>query len=124
VVNDAYSDAFSRLRRRKTLSLAAELQWELLPPMSFGTDRVVVTGGLEPAYDVGGNSIDLSHRPGGIRVPRGKKRRSAAARVRAPVRALDAIRRDPPRRGGREDHRPSPPPVDHRLRRRRPAGLC
>src|SRR5215213_1946452 len=60
VVNDAYSDVFSRLRRRKTLSLAAEMQWELLPPMSFGTDRVVVTGGLEPAYDIGGDSFDYA----------------------------------------------------------------
>jgi serine phosphatase RsbU (regulator of sigma subunit) len=60
VVNDAYSDVFSWLRRRKTLSLAAEMQWELLPPMSFGTDRVVVTGGLEPAYDVGGDSFDYA----------------------------------------------------------------
>jgi serine phosphatase RsbU (regulator of sigma subunit) len=60
VVNDAYSDVFSRLRRRKTLSLAAEMQWELLPPLSFGTDQVVVTGGLEPAYDVGGDSFDYA----------------------------------------------------------------
>ena len=60
VVNDAYSDVFARLRRRKTLSLAAEMQWELLPPMSFGTERVVVTGGLEPAYDVGGDSFDYA----------------------------------------------------------------
>jgi hypothetical protein len=60
VVNDAYGDVFSRLRRRKTLSLAAEMQWGLLPPMSFGTDRVVVTGGLEPAYDVGGDSFDYA----------------------------------------------------------------
>jgi serine phosphatase RsbU (regulator of sigma subunit) len=60
VVSDGYSDVFSRLRRRKTLSLAAEMQWELLPPMSFGTDRVVVTGGLEPAYEVGGDSFDYA----------------------------------------------------------------
>jgi serine phosphatase RsbU (regulator of sigma subunit) len=60
VVNDAYSDVFSRLRRRKTLSLAAEMQWELLPPLSFGIDRVIVTGGLEPAYDVGGDSFDYA----------------------------------------------------------------
>jgi serine phosphatase RsbU (regulator of sigma subunit) len=60
VVSDAYSDVFSRLRRRKTLSLAAEMQWELLPPMSFGTDRVVITGGLEPAYEIGGDSFDYA----------------------------------------------------------------
>jgi serine phosphatase RsbU (regulator of sigma subunit) len=51
---------FSRLRRRKTLSLAAEMQWELLPPPTFGTERVVITGGLEPAYDVGGDSFDYA----------------------------------------------------------------
>jgi serine phosphatase RsbU (regulator of sigma subunit) len=60
VVRDAYTDVFSRLRRRKTLSLAAEMQWELLPPLTFGTDRVVITGGLEPAYDIGGDSFDYA----------------------------------------------------------------
>jgi serine phosphatase RsbU (regulator of sigma subunit) len=59
-VRDAYTDLFSRLRRRKTLSLAAEMQWELLPPLTFGTDRVVITGGLEPAYDIGGDSFDYA----------------------------------------------------------------
>jgi serine phosphatase RsbU (regulator of sigma subunit) len=57
---DAYGDAFARLRRRKTLSLAAEMQWELLPPLTFGTDRVIITGGLEPAYDIGGDSFDYA----------------------------------------------------------------
>jgi serine phosphatase RsbU (regulator of sigma subunit) len=60
VVNDAYTDVYARLRRRKTLSLAAEMQWELLPPQTFGTERVVITGGLEPAYDVGGDSFDYA----------------------------------------------------------------
>ena len=60
VVNDAYTDVFARLRRRKTLSLAAEIQWELLPPLTFGTDRVVITGGLEPAYDIGGDTFDYA----------------------------------------------------------------
>jgi serine phosphatase RsbU (regulator of sigma subunit) len=60
VVNDAYTDLFARLRRRKTLSLAAEIQWELLPPLTFGTDRLVITGGLEPAYEIGGDSFDYA----------------------------------------------------------------
>src|SRR3954470_8797156 len=34
------------------------MQWELLPPLTFGTHRVVITGGLEPAYDIGGGSFD------------------------------------------------------------------
>jgi len=60
VVNDAYSDTFARLRRRKTMTLAAEMQWELLPPLTFGTDRVVITGALEPAYDIGGDTFDYA----------------------------------------------------------------
>src|SRR4051812_37817739 len=60
---DAYSDVFARLRRRKTLTLAAEIQWELLPPLTFGTDRVVITGGLEPAYDIGGGSLYYALKP-------------------------------------------------------------
>jgi hypothetical protein len=60
VTSDAYSDVFARLRRRKTLSIAAEMQWELLPPLTFGTERVVITGGLEPAYDIGGDSFDYA----------------------------------------------------------------
>jgi serine phosphatase RsbU (regulator of sigma subunit) len=60
VTNDAYSDVFSRLRRRKTMTLAAELQWDLLPPLTFGTDRVIITGGLEPVYEVGGDSFDYA----------------------------------------------------------------
>jgi serine phosphatase RsbU (regulator of sigma subunit) len=60
VARDAYTDVFARLRRRKTLSLAAEMQWGLLPPLTFGTDRVVITGGLEPAYDIGGDSFDYA----------------------------------------------------------------
>jgi serine phosphatase RsbU (regulator of sigma subunit) len=66
VVNDAYSDVFSRLRRRKTLSLAAEMQWELLPPLSFGTRRLVITGGLEPAYDIGGDAFDFATNDGWV----------------------------------------------------------
>jgi hypothetical protein len=44
-VRDAYADVFSRLRRRRTPSLAAEMQWELLPLLTFCADRVVITGG-------------------------------------------------------------------------------
>jgi serine phosphatase RsbU (regulator of sigma subunit) len=60
VVNDAYSDVFARARRRKSLSLAAEIQWDLLPPLTFGAPRVVITGGLEPAYEVGGDTFDYA----------------------------------------------------------------
>ena len=60
VVTDQYTDVFARLRRRRTLSLAAEIQWDLLPPMTFATDRVVVSAALEPSYDIGGDSFDYA----------------------------------------------------------------
>ena len=60
VVHGAYGDVFTRARRRKTFSLAAEIQWGLLPPLTFGTERVVITGGLEPAYDIGGDTFDYA----------------------------------------------------------------
>jgi Stage II sporulation protein E (SpoIIE) len=60
VTHGAYGDVFTRLRRRRTFSLAAEIQWGLLPPLTFGTERVVITGGLEPAYDIGGDTFDYA----------------------------------------------------------------
>ena len=59
-VNHEYTDVFTRLRRRQTMSLAAEIQWELLPPLTFATDRVVVSGVLEPTYEIGGDSFDYA----------------------------------------------------------------
>ncbi len=56
----AYGDVFAQLRRRKTLTLAAEIQWDLLPPLTFGAPRVVLAGALEPAYEIGGDTFDYA----------------------------------------------------------------
>jgi serine phosphatase RsbU (regulator of sigma subunit) len=60
VTRDAYSDVFARLRRTRPMSVAAEIQWELLPPLTFGTGRIVISGALEPSYDIGGDSFDYA----------------------------------------------------------------
>lgn len=60
VTRDAYSDVFTRLRRSRVMSLAAEIQWELLPPLTFGTERVVISGALEPSYEIGGDTFDYA----------------------------------------------------------------
>jgi len=60
VVNGNCTDVFTQLRRRRTTSLAAEMQWDLLPPLTFASDRVVVSGALEPAYDIGGDTFDYA----------------------------------------------------------------
>ena len=57
---DASSDSFAQLRRRRTLTLAAEIQWDLLPPLTYGDPRVVISGALEPAYEIGGDTFDYA----------------------------------------------------------------
>jgi serine phosphatase RsbU (regulator of sigma subunit) len=55
-----YTDAMLRTRRTQALSLAAEMQWGLLPPLSYDTSQVSVSGILQPAYSIGGDSFDFA----------------------------------------------------------------
>jgi serine phosphatase RsbU (regulator of sigma subunit) len=55
-----YGDVFERLRRQRPMTVAAELQWTLLPPLVFATRGLVVAGALEPCYAVGGDSFDYA----------------------------------------------------------------
>ncbi len=55
-----YTDAWPRSRRAQPLSAAAEVQWDLLPPLAASTDDVAVAGILEPAYSIGGDSFDYA----------------------------------------------------------------
>src|SRR5205807_2529721 len=58
VAKSDYGDFFEFHRRRQPMSIASELAWQLLPPLTFGSDRVVISGALAPAYDLGGDSFD------------------------------------------------------------------
>ncbi len=55
-----YTDLPHLLRRRKDMGLAAEMQWSLLPPLSFTVAGTTVAGLLEPAYEVGGDCFDYA----------------------------------------------------------------
>ena len=55
-----YTDSIDVARRRDKPSLAAELQSAQLPPRSLLDRRVEVTGGVEPAYEVGGDWFDYA----------------------------------------------------------------
>ena len=59
-----YSDVWLRARRVQPLSEAAEAQWDLLPPLSHETPEVAVSGIVEPAYSIGGDSFDYAVNPG------------------------------------------------------------
>jgi len=60
VTKGLYTDRFFQARRRQPMSLTAEMQWSLLPPLSMATPQVAVAGILEPAYDVAGDSFDYA----------------------------------------------------------------
>jgi hypothetical protein len=54
------SDHHFWVRRRRDMSLPAEMQWQLLPALTVTTPEVAVAGALEPAYDVGGDAFDYA----------------------------------------------------------------
>jgi serine phosphatase RsbU (regulator of sigma subunit) len=60
VSKSAYTDAFERLRRRGTMTLASELIWELVPPLVLASDEFVLAAMLEPCYDIGGDAFDYA----------------------------------------------------------------
>jgi stage II sporulation SpoE-like protein len=60
ITKGGYTDQFFEARRRKSMTLSAEIQWALLPPLSMETPQVALAGALEPAYDVAGDSLDYA----------------------------------------------------------------
>lgn len=59
-----YTDVWLRTRRAQDMTAAAEAQWDLLPPLATATADVAVSGVLQPAYEIGGDSFDYAINPG------------------------------------------------------------
>jgi serine phosphatase RsbU (regulator of sigma subunit) len=57
---DTATDVYREVRRRKRLTIAAELQWELLPGRTSAGAEFSLAGQLEPAYTVSGDNFDWS----------------------------------------------------------------
>ena len=57
---DNVTDIYREARRRKRLTIAAELQWELLPGRTCESAEFCLAGQLEPAYTVSGDNFDWS----------------------------------------------------------------
>jgi hypothetical protein len=55
-----YSDQLRRWRSNGPLTPASELLWQLLPPRTVATERVVVSATLEPQRDVAGDAFDYN----------------------------------------------------------------
>ena len=64
IASAQYADLPHLLPRRQGMDLAAEMQWSLLPPLSFSAAGVTITGLLQPAYEVGGDCFDYAFNAG------------------------------------------------------------
>ncbi|MDA8046011.1 MAG: PP2C family protein-serine/threonine phosphatase [Actinomycetota bacterium] len=54
------TDLFALRRRRRPMTLAAGMQWDLLPPLTARCDRASACGRLEPAYEIAGDAFDYA----------------------------------------------------------------
>ncbi|GAB3972579.1 PP2C family protein-serine/threonine phosphatase [Actinoallomurus acanthiterrae] len=59
-IADRATDRYRRARRRERLTLAAEMQWDLLPGRTGWAPEYEFAGQLEPAYAVAGDNFDWS----------------------------------------------------------------
>lgn len=55
-----HGDTIPLVRRLQEMTLAAELRWSQLPPLTTVTSEVALSGILEPAYDIAGDSFDFA----------------------------------------------------------------
>ncbi|MDX6198854.1 MAG: hypothetical protein QOJ79_2005 [Actinomycetota bacterium] len=63
-----YGDTMVSLRRGAEMGLAAEMQYLLLPPLTFASQPVTLAAALEPCYYVAGDTIDYAVDAGRTRV--------------------------------------------------------
>lgn len=58
LATDRITDVYRTVRRGRSMTLSAEIQWELLPGRALDAGFAVVAGQLEPAYSVVGDVYD------------------------------------------------------------------
>ncbi|MGW4273644.1 PP2C family protein-serine/threonine phosphatase [Streptomyces seoulensis] len=54
------SDAYARLARTRPMNVAAEMQWQLMPPRTYAEGRVAISSAMEPAYTISGDAFDYA----------------------------------------------------------------
>jgi len=60
VAKSQFGDSLLRARRLQDMTLAAELRWGMLPPLTFTGEHVGIACVLEPAYQVAGDAFDYA----------------------------------------------------------------
>lgn len=58
VVTTAYGDGLDAIRRTRPRGPSAELIWNLLPPLTAGTEKVLLAAMMHPVYGPGGDAFD------------------------------------------------------------------
>jgi len=58
LVADRATDRYRSARRQQRMTMASEMQWDLLPGRSLGDKTFLLAGQLEPAYAVSGDHFD------------------------------------------------------------------
>ena len=61
-------DHIDRVRRSRPMSIASELLWQQLPPLTSSSEEAVVTAVLQPCYEVGGDGFDYAVDDGRLHV--------------------------------------------------------
>jgi sigma-B regulation protein RsbU (phosphoserine phosphatase) len=57
---NAYGDALTRAARSRRRAVPSELLWDLLQPLSFACEGLVISGVLEPCYEVAADAFDYN----------------------------------------------------------------
>jgi hypothetical protein len=55
-----YGDSLQRTRRSRRMTASAEILWQLLPPLTFSSERLSISAILQPVYEVGGDAFDYA----------------------------------------------------------------
>lgn len=67
-IRSVYGDAIERARRLGPTTLAAELAWQMLPPLTFVSRRAAIAGVLLPTLDIAGDAFDYALNDGVLHV--------------------------------------------------------
>lgn len=54
------SDTLARLMRNEPMTVAAEMQWNLMPQRTYADGRVVIAASMEPAYEISGDAYEYA----------------------------------------------------------------
>lgn len=54
------SDTLARLVRNRPMTVAAEMQWNLMPQRTYADGRVVIAASMEPAYEISGDAYEYA----------------------------------------------------------------